>query len=72
MASFDAYGTSVRTENNDIQKTKKTEKLWTMLNPETGQYEFVRQNDKDEVHIDARCYDFNMLTMRLPLCACTQ
>lgn len=65
-------GINAQTENNNIKITKKEDNIWTMLNPETGLYEFSTHNKRDEAHIDARYYDFDKLTMRLPICLCQQ
>lgn len=65
-------GIQAKNKENNIEITNQGREIWTMLNSSTGQYEFSTYNKRDEVHIDASCYDFNKITMRLPVCSCTQ
>ncbi len=65
-------GMKVETLNGCLKETKEGDQIWTMHNPHSGHYEFSTHNERDEVHIDAKLYDYDKLTMRLPVCLCTQ
>lgn len=43
-----------------------------MVDPKTGQYGFSDYVQREETHINPTVYDFNKLTLRLPVCECIQ
>lgn len=53
-----------------LELTKKNDEIWTMIDPSTTTHKFSNYNTRPEVHIDARIYDFDKLTLRLPVCHC--
>lgn len=63
---------NVENKNGKIEKTKAEQKIWTMVNKNTGEYTFSNYKKREETHIDARIYDFDQLKLRLPICTCHQ
>lgn len=62
----------VETSEGLIRPAKKNEPVWTMINQKTGHYSFSTYAEREETHIDAALYDFDKLSMRFPICSCTQ
>lgn len=56
---------------NGLELTKEGDDIWTMIDSSSGSHKFNDSVKREEVHIDARLYDFDKLTMRLPVCHCT-
>lgn len=61
----------VETDKGNLRPANKNEQVYTMMNPTTGRYGFSTYAEREETHIDAALYDFDKLTMRLPVCTCT-
>ena len=65
-------GMNVETIENTSRPAKRNEPIWTMIDSKTGRYGFSTYPERKETHIDAALYDFDKLSMRLPVCSCTQ
>lgn len=55
---------------NGVQLTRANAEILTMIDPSSETHRFSNYDKRPEVHIDARIYDFDKLTMRLPVCHC--
>ncbi len=64
-------GMTALDENDNVQLTRKGDQIWRMIDPQSNNSSFSIDPEKRNVHIDASVYDFDMLTMRLPVCLCT-
>lgn len=62
--------TPVETKNG-LQLTNANAEILTMIDPSAGTHRFSDYDTRPEIHIDAKIYDFDKLTLRVPVCHCT-